>query len=462
MIFRWLPLAFLLPAAAHAQLSLLAYTGTTDVPVTTVYGYGQIAQGDTKDVVFRALNSSASTAVTITRLAIAGTGFSIVNSPSTPIGVAPLSTREFTVRVTNTGGNCCNATLQVITASQTLSVLLSATFVPAATVSVASPCSGPDPQKVITFGRAPQGAQVTCTFTLLNANTQALTVSPISVTGAAFATNQASSATIPAGQAITFPVTFTASASNVFAGALLAGARSFALDGTGYSAPLSAPAITLDSTLISSNEQHTLTAKLPQASAFNASGTLTLAFTPTGTAVTEDSAVRFVSTGTRVMSFTVAQGSSDLLFNGQRTLIFSTGTTAGTITLTFDSLAYGISGNANTAITIAPAPVALTSASVTRRVSDLDVVVQGFDNTYSLGRMSFTFYDASGNVISAPIAADFSAAFANFFHAQTTPGSTFLMRVTFPVSGDATLIKSADVTLANSAGSVKTQKLNFP
>jgi hypothetical protein len=453
---------FGLPLAAQAQVSLFAYTGGPDIPVNGSFDYGSIAQGDTKDVVFRIRNSSASP-VNVTRLALSGVGFAIVNSSSTPFTVASGSTREFTVRAQDPGGTCCSATLQVLSSAATFAIQLTASFVPAATLSVASPCTGPDSQATISFGRIQQGGQISCTFTLLNPNTQALTVSPISLTGAAFSSTQASSATIPAGQSIPFSVTFTASASNTLTGTFTVGARTFSLSGTGFTAPLPVPVITFDSTLILSGEQHTLTAKLPQASAVNASGTLALTFAPAGTVVADDALVQFVSVAKRVVSFTIAQGSADLLFNGQKNLIFSTGTTAGRITLTFDSPAYGFSGTAATTITVAPAPVSITSASVTRRVSDLDVVIQGFDNTYSMGVMSFTFYDANGTVISAPISADFTPAFTSFYKSQTTPpGSSFLMRVTFPVTGDATLVRSADVNLSNSAGSVTTQKLNFP
>jgi len=76
----------------------------------------------------------------------------------------------------------------------------------------------------------------------------------------------------------------------------------------------------------------------------------------------------------------------------------------------------------------------MTASSATRRASDLDVVVSGFDNTYAAGSMSFTFYDRTGNMMGAAITADFTSKFHAFYQGQTA-GSSFLMRVTFPVTG---------------------------
>jgi hypothetical protein len=75
--------------------------------------------------------------------------------------------------------------------------------------------------------------------------------------------------------------------------------------------------------------------------------------------------------------------------------------------------------------------------------------------------MSFTFYDTAGGTIGRAIPVDFSQAFGSFFQGQQT-GSSFLMGVTFPVTGNASTIGSVDVTLTNSAGVARTQRLNFP
>jgi len=89
------------------------------------------------------------------------------------------------------------------------------------------------------------------------------------------------------------------------------------------------------------------------------------------------------------------------------------------------------------------------------------VTVTGFDNTYSIGPMSFTFYDRAGGVMAAPIQSDFSSSFRTLYQGKTL-GSSFLMRVSFPVTGDATGIGGLEATLTNSAGNTQTQRIGFP
>jgi hypothetical protein len=153
------------------------------------------------------------------------------------------------------------------------------------------------------------------------------------------------------------------------------------------------------------------------------------------------------------------------LLNGQAGAVFQTGTTAGTITFSLAPTGFQMDGDPATAITIPPAAIGIDTASATRRANDLDIEVIGYDNTYTAGSMSFTFYDAGGNAINpGAIQADFTAAFKAFFTSQSG-GSAFLMRVTFPVTGTDAQVKqvaSADVTLTNSAGVARTQRLTFP
>jgi hypothetical protein len=81
------------------------------------------------------------------------------------------------------------------------------------------------------------------------------------------------------------------------------------------------------------------------------------------------------------------------------------------------------------------------------------------DNTYSIGGMSFAFVDRSGAAI-ASVPADFSSDFQTFFKGQT--GSSFLMRASFPVTGDVSQVGGVTVMLNNSAGVVTTPSLKFP
>jgi hypothetical protein len=460
------------PFAANAQitlsspLTLSTLSGTTLTPVTTSYNFASIAPNTTETVTFVASNTAA-TPVTITTLALSGIGFAIVNTSTPPYVIAPGNSFDFTVRFTGGPVGNYSANLQV----NTMLVALQGTVVQAGTLTVASPCTGPDSQGNIGFGRVPQTQQVTCTFTLANPYTQALTVSPIALAGAAFQTAQASSATIPAGQSISFQVIFTAATANAYTGTLIVGVQTYYLTGTGYLSPLPAPILSFNASVLQSGTQYALTASLPSPAQAAAYGTITMGFSPSTSAVTDDTTVEFVATSNRVMPFSVAQGSSAMLLNNQLDATFSTGTTAGTIAFTVDAGAIGIGGNATTTATIAPAPVAVTAASATNETATLDVSVTGYDNTYSIGAMTFTFYDLTGKPLGSPIQANFTTQFQVFYQSQTSEspasagvsaGSAFLMLVSFPVTGNGALVGSVSVQLNNTAGTTTVQGLEFP
>jgi hypothetical protein len=237
------------------------------------------------------------------------------------------------------------------------------------------------------------------------------------------------------------------------------GTRIYTLAGTGFSPPLSSLVWNFDSSNIGSGEQHTLSLQLSAPATVSAAGSITLTFSPSIKTVTDDTAVRFVATSTRVASFAVNVGATAITLNAQPNIVFSTGTTAGTLTFTVNSGIYGLSGSPSTSVTTAPAPVALASSAATSRANELDVVISGFDNTYSIGGMSFAFVDRGGAAI-ASIPANFSADFQTFFKGQN--GGSFLMRVSFPVTGDVSQVGGVTVVLNNAAGVVTTPSLQFP
>jgi len=91
----------------------------------------------------------------------------------------------------------------------------------------------------------------------------------------------------------------------------------------------------------------------------------------------------------------------------------------------------------------------------------LEIRITGFDNTRSLGSLSFTFYDAAGNAIApGAIRADATKDFAGYF-AGSGLGGIFLLRATFPVNGNTSGVASCEATLTNSAGTAKTQRSFF-
>ena len=104
---RLLCLLALAPAMLEAQVVLYSLNGIAPSPLGSVYGYGQVAAGDSMIVRFRALNTGTAS-VTITCLGVkntTGAGFSIVNSSSTPFVVAAGQPMDFFVRFSGVSSN---------------------------------------------------------------------------------------------------------------------------------------------------------------------------------------------------------------------------------------------------------------------------------------------------------------------------------------------------------------------
>jgi hypothetical protein len=116
-----------------------------------------------------------------------------------------------------------------------------------------------------------------------------------------------------------------------------------------------------------------------------------------------------------------------------------------------------------------------TVAAVTDDPS-LVVTLTGYDNTYSTGKLTFTFYDSNGkNLTPGGIAVDATSEFSQYFSAGQGYGGAFAMQASFPVSGTFTQtvqgttsttwagtdVYSVTVTLENSAGASLPQTILF-
>ena len=138
-------------------------------------------------------------------------------------------------------------------------------------------------------------------------------------------------------------------------------------------------------------------------------------------------------------------------------LPFQTGTSAGVLIFTVQI--GGSSGQQS--VTIAAAPPGITTAQAVRSGSTLAVSITGFDNTRTLGALTFTFYDAAGNPLApGAIRTDATADFAQYF-AGSGLGGVFLLRAEFPVTGNSAMVASCEATMTNNAGSTKTQRTSF-
>ena len=452
-IARLLPLAALLCAPAFAQLQLLQFDGTTETPVSQIYQFPNAAPGDSIETRFHIRNFGAGL-VNITSLTAAGVGFRVSQQlPSLPYILAPGAFVEFRVVFSTTALGNYNANLLVNTISVTLRCNVVATAVlfngPTALAAGAT----------INFGTTEPGTTLTLTFSLSNPSSGSITVPSVKVSGADFSgpTGITSPLALNPGQSVPFTINFKPSTAQSSTGTLNIDSRSFVLSGQGVNPPLPKAAIVFDTQSGISSRQAKVSIQLASASRVTGNGTLTLDFKPSMAGVTDDPAIQFLSGPKRAATIGIAVGESMARFGTQTDLAFQTGTTAGTITFTLKL------PNDTQQITfaIAPAPVGFDTANGTRRVNDLDVSLIGFDNTHSASLLNFTFYDRGGKILlPGVLRVDVTPDFRRYFDASTT-GGAFLLRATFPVTGDATQVGAVDVEMTNSAGIAKAQRITF-
>ena len=282
---------------------------------------------------------------------------------------------------------------------------------------------------------------------ILNETPLVLTIPAISVQGADF--------TLPgtalSGQALEprqgreFSIVFTPQTTGARQGSLTLGDRSYPLLGTGIDPPLPKPTVSVDLKQAASAQQGTLIIRFDAPAQTSGTGTAILDF-----AGSTDPAIAFAAGG-RSVTFPIAQGDT------QAVLPFQTGTTAGVLSFTAQ-----VGGWIDQqSVTIAAVPPGVSAIQAVRTAAGLEIRITGFDNTRSLGSLTFTFYDAAGNPIApGAIRADAAKDFASYF-ASSGLGGIFQLRAVFPVNGNASGVASCEATLSNSAGTATTQRTFF-
>ncbi|MGI8962620.1 MAG: choice-of-anchor D domain-containing protein [Bryobacteraceae bacterium] len=310
----------------------------------------------------------------------------------------------------------------------------------------------------IDFGQVTSGTNGTAalTFTVTNPITSfdAITVPNLAVSGANFALTGAPAmpVSIQPGQSISFQVIFSGSTTGTHSGTLAIGTRQFSLVGQTVSSPLPDLSFKLDLQPLTSQHQVHLSIQLTRPSPVIAIGELTMQFASSVSNVADDPAVYFLATSGRNLQVSVASGAQAATYNGQSALTFQTGTTAGTITFT---VTFPNKAPMTQSFTIAPEQIQITSSTAVRQAPNLVLTLSGYDNTYSAGNLSFTFYDTSGRLISpSPVAVNAASEFHRYFFGPSDVGGAFSMQASFPVlNGDATQVGSVAITLINPVGS---------
>jgi hypothetical protein len=321
----------------------------------------------------------------------------------------------------------------------------------------------------ISFAQVIPGGGTTSvlTFSVLNPTTSynAVTISGIIISGASFSLSglPPPPISIAPGSSITFQVSFTPTSSGSNTGSLAIGARQFVLNGLSVLSPVVAPSSTISLVLsgpLSSQQQATVTVQFSSPVLNAALGTISLQFSPTVASVTDDPAVMFLANGTRQLSIAVAANAQTATYtdksgNSQSGIVFQTGSTAGTITFSVNFVNTPVYTQS---FTIPAAAIQLTSAQALRQDPNLLITIDGYDNTYSAGQLSFTFYDTSGKTIGNPIQVNATSNFQQFFFSNAnTGGGVFSLQASFPVTGGAiTQVGSVAVGITSTAGQATT------
>lgn len=250
------------------------------------------------------------------------------------------------------------------------------------------------------------------------------------------------------GSSINFTITFAPTSVGAFSGSLSIGTRTFSLSGLAISSAVPGLSITT-SGAVASQQQLNLVIQSSAPATVTTLGTVSMQFTPTISGVTDDAAVLFVATGGRKLNISFNTGAQTATYNNSSSIAFQTGTTAGTLTFT---VAFPNTTTYTQSFTIPGATPQVASIQATRESPNLVVTLTGYDNTYSAGQLSFTFYDTSGKVIGSPIAFNEASNFQQLFFVGNNDGGLFSLQGNFPVSGDITKVGSVTVGVTNSTG----------
>ena len=454
---------------AQAQLSLFTVQNGVATPVGQTFDFGSVAVGGANDISFRIIYTGSASPYYLTYFSLQGTDFSVSASDWKLLPAAiPAAGLNFTVHFAPTYPGSYSANLQ-LNQDNPVSVILLGTGIPGLSVLLnGQPLAA---GSVLQFGSVQAGSTQTVRLTLSNQTSAALTVPAITVQGSAFRLGGGATpgTTIPAGSSAEIDIVFAPQASGAQQGTLNIGPVAFSLQGSATSAPavaLPKPQIDVSLGTAASAQQGNLSVNLASPLLSSASGTVTLAFQPAG-GLADDPSITF-SNGSRSATFSVASGASTGQFDGGSVLGFSTGTTAGSLVFT---VAFGTNTVQNT-VNIPAAEVGIDAAVAARDVScapeesyctttNIELQINGWDNTRTISQLVFRFYNQSGSEISpGDIPWDGSAAFQQYFAASTL-GGVFGLHAFFPVNGDSNQVTAAEVQITNSAGTAQTAKITF-
>jgi hypothetical protein len=418
------------------------------------------------------------TTVSITNIAVSGTGYQLAGVPPLPLNVLAGGSASMTFTFTPTQPGTSSGALTIgpavfTLAGRALGALYRYSF------SLAGTASSVSPGGTVFFPQAEVGRGSSATFSIMNSGTASGSIAGIYVGGGNSSFTLGSlpgfPLTLAPGQAASFLITFTPAAAGGSTSVLNIDGAQFTLAGSASSPPdLPAWSITGASGTLTPLQQVSVGLSLAAPYPLAISGTLTMNVLPQG--FSADPAIQF-STGGKTVAFTIPANSTTATFaNGATSVKLQTGSTAGTITLTpaFQTLAGAtLTGGSGTPVVLsvpATVPVVVGAQIVSQSATSLAFAVTGVANTQTLNHLDFKFTPASGysvknSTVSIPVSAAatafFGSAAAQNFGGQFVATVPFSFNVGSTVTSAVSLMQSVVITATSDQGTSAPLTLNL-
>jgi hypothetical protein len=445
--FLWKPgaEAALVPMAGEESLCLYQRAADqSETLIGDVAEFPMTAAGAASQLRFRVRNAGLAS-VTVIRLWIEGQRFELFNEFSVPRVIAPGGFADFSIRYSPPVWGSYRATLRLN--DRNVELRGAAFAAPSLEVFEGDGWRALTSGAVYLFGTVEPGQTADRRFRVKPPDGANTAPEAPRLAGAAFRL-------LPGAEA--FTVTFAPTSAGTHEAKLDIGPLSYTLRGIAPEAvpprlSLAAPA-TLDYA-----RQERIRIRLEGPSRVTVSGVLRLEFTPEN-GLPDDPSVALLPNLTRSVFFQLKEGSPDVSFNGEDSVMVQTGTTAGTLRLR----AQLGTQSQELAFRLEPSTVRIETARALLAANSAEVTIKGFDAVRTTTSVAFTFFRKDGQT--APpgrIERDVAGAFGEYFKANLNAGGTFQLKAHFPVSGASTELADVEVEIRNTAGVTRTERLRF-
>jgi len=401
---------------------------------------GTAAARDFLDTRMRIRNTGQAT-VTVQPIRLAGTGFSLIGTPTGVQLLTPGANIDFRIRFQPPAFGSYSATLTI----NDLVLIVRGNSPAGLAVSLSGGTL--DPDQPVDFGAVESGSSSVRRFVLRNDGSNAMTVQVIRASPPFEAPS--GPLAIGAGDQKEVEVRFAPVRPGVFSGTLELDARSLRLQGLGTDPPV--PPAAMAVAPAASGQQ--ITAGLTFQSPVRVAGTVTLrlVFEPAAAGAPDDQGILFPASGSRTLQLAVAPG------DVRKDVVIQTGTTAGRLGVRMEAGRQLVSAD----VAIAAEPVRITGTRLVRSPTGVDLDLTGFDNTRSVLEARFQFFNRDGQPLTPePIRVQLSEAFERHFQSSRM-GGMFVVRASFPVAGDAQLVGGVQTEIVNSVGVAQTGRTSY-